>query len=36
MAPEKFFIEPRANSQIKATIIAKYFLAWAKMRGLYS
>jgi three-Cys-motif partner protein len=33
MANEKFFSEPRENSQIKATIIAKYFVAWAKIIG---
>jgi three-Cys-motif partner protein len=33
MATEKFFSEPRENSQIKATIIAKYFLAWARIIG---
>lgn len=33
MARENFFSEPRENSQIKATIIAKYFLAWAKIIG---
>jgi hypothetical protein len=36
VATEKFFSEPRENSQIKATIIAKYFFAWAKIVGQHS
>lgn len=36
MAQENFFSEPRANSQIKATIIAKYFVAWAKIVGQHA
>lgn len=36
MATEKFFSEPRENSQIKATIIAKYFVAWAKIIGQHA
>ncbi len=36
MATEKFFSEPRENSQIKATIIAKYFVVWAKIIGKHA
>lgn len=36
MAIEKFFSEPRENSKIKATIIAKYFLVWAKIIGKHA
>ena len=33
MATDSFFTEPRENSKIKATIISKYFLAWARIVG---
>jgi three-Cys-motif partner protein len=36
MATDKFFTEPRENSKIKATIIAKYFLVWAKIIGKHA
>jgi three-Cys-motif partner protein len=36
VAKNNFFDEPRENSKIKATIISKYFLVWAKIIGKHA